>query len=539
MNPLDHRLGRLKIIPNLKTMSTTLWKEKTLSFSPGPVPWDSIWTERLDCGSLPTFLLTETWSPEYSETTVVWIGLSKDRPPNSLSLSAWDGTIGHAVSLIAELFHYRKIYDPLRLLDVKVDPRPCYTSPCYIPPCYTAPRPLILIAEEVHVKNLSNPLISECIPLKGTREILSFCAALPPSYVVFTQSGIFLDDFRLLWDLPMEKTLLALSSRQVPASGNLEDDTPSLDVHDSWVFRSEDLGLELRDFAEGNTGSFGHMLMHTLKNNFRIVNPSLSLITWNSQGPTAPETPSVRPTRVCELKPYWSDKSLRVNNCFQASTSAYDFSMSYFSELYELPGGPVECHELGTIVCVPDLYPPTAGKGPFYRIAKLLLEAQGLYTCLPEEVPLYARFGLTNTLTGEKRLFFSSALVHPPTEFTKEMIGALQRAVSWSPQFISYDGRPVLVLAERETASASLQDALRPAWDLRVLSPEDSFDRILAILSGAWGLIGGVEYAWMLPVGGRLFAPPSAEAAALATNAQLRYIPTSNDTLLDDIADTE
>lgn len=534
MNHLDHRLVRLKIIPNLKTMLTTLWKEKTLSFSPGPVPWDSIWTERLDCGNLPTFLLTETWSPEYSETTVIWIGLSKARPPNSLSLSAWDGTIGHAVSLIAELYHYRKMYDPLHLLDVKVDTTLCYTTLCYIPP-----RPLILIAEEVHVKNLSNPLISECISLKGTREILSFCAALPPSYVVFTQPGIFLDDFRLLWDLPMEKTLLALSSRQIPASGNLEDDTPSLDAHDSWVFRSEDLGLDLTDFAEGNTGSFGFMLMNTLKNNFRIVNPSLSLITWNSQGPTAPETLSLTPTRVCELKPYWSDQSLRVKNCFQASTSAYDFSMSYFSELYELPGGPVECHELGTIVCRPDLCQPLADKGPFYRIAKLLLEAQGVYTCLPEEVPLYARFGLRNTLAGEKRLFFSSALVHPPTEFTKEMIGALQRAVSWSPQFISYDGRPVLVFAERERATASLQDALRPAWDLRVLSPEDSFDRILATLSGAWGLIGGVEYAWMLPVGGRLFAPPSAEAAVLAANAQLRYIPTSNDTLLDDIADTE
>jgi len=526
MLSLKDRLGRLKMIINLKTMLTGLWKEKTLSFSPAPVPWDSIWTDRLDCGNLPTFLLTETWSPEYSETTVIWTGLSKARPPNSLCLSAWDGTTGHAVSLIAELFHYRKIYDPLRLLDVKVD-----TTLCYIPP-----RPLILITEEVHVKNMSNPLISECISLKGTREILSFCAALPPSYIVFTQPGIFLDDFRLLWDLPMEKTILALSSRQVPVSGNLEEDTPSLDVHDSWVFRSEDLGLDLTGFAEGDVGSFDSTLLLMRKHNFRIINPSISLITWNSQGPTSPETPSLKPTRVCELKPFWSDQSLHVKNCFQASTYAYDFSTSYFSELYELPVGPVECHELGTIVCGPDLCPPWEDKGPFYRIAKLLLEAQGVYTCLPQEVPLYARFGLKNTVDG-KRLFFSSALVHPPTEFTKEMIGALQRAVSWSPQFISYDGRPVLVFAQ--TASAHIQDALRPAWDVRLLSPEDSFDRILATISGAWGLIGGVEYAWMLPVGGRLFAPPSAEAAVLAANAQLRYIPTSKDTLLDDIADTE
>jgi hypothetical protein len=265
------------------------------------------------------------------------------------------------------------------------------------------------------------------------------------------------------------------------------------------------------------------------KAKFRIVNPSTSLITWNSQGPTSPETPSLEPTAVCELKPYWSDHSIHVKNCFQASTSAYDFSTSYFSELYELPVGPVECHELGTIICGPH-------QGPFYRIAKLLLEAQGVYTCLREEIPLFTRFGLKNTVEG-KRLFFSSALLHPPTEFTKEMIGALQRAVSWSPQFISYDGRPVLVFAKRATERES--DALRPAWDVRVLSPEDSFDRILATISGAWGLIGGVEYAWMLPVGGRLFAPPSNEGAVVAANAQLRYIPTSNDTLLDDIADTE
>lgn len=503
-------------------MVTTIWKEKTLSFSPAPVPWDSVWTERLDCGSLPTFLLTETWSPEYSETTVVWTGLSNARPPNSLLLTPWDGTIGHAVSLIADLFHYRKIYDPLHLLDDRVS---CTSSRV------TSPRPLVLISEEPHILNMSNPLISECISLKDTREILSFCATLPPSYVVFTRPGIFLDDFRLLWDLPMEKTLLALSSRKVPASGNLEDDTPSLDVHDSWVFRSEDLGLEAID---SDAESFDDIL----KNKLRTVNPSKSLITWRyKEEDISSSSNLLEPTRVCELKPYYSDHSLRVQNCFQAGGIAYDFSTSYFSELYELPVGPVERHELGTIVCGPDLYPPWADKGPFYRIAKLLLEAQGVYTCLPKEISLYTRFGLKNSVAGENRLFFSSALLHPPTEFTKEMISTLRQAVSWSPQFISYDGRPVLVCDE--SVYGTVYDALRPAWDLRVLSPEDPFDRILATISGAWGLIGGVEYAWMLPVGGRLFAPPSAEATVFAANAQLIYIPTSKDTLLDDIADTE
>ena len=164
--------------------------------------------------------------------------------------------------------------------------------------------------------------------------------------------------------------------------------------------------------------------------------------------------------------------------------------------------------------------------------------------CPPEVISLYARFGLTNSIPtlpldqGQVRgVFFTEALVYPPTEYTEEMVSALRNAVNWSSPFISYDGRPALVCED-----ASFEEALRPAWDVRILSPEDSFDRILATLSGAWGLVGSrlLPYSWILPLGARVFDYSASYcfSYAEAKAAHLTYIPTTKATLLDDIADT-
>jgi len=511
----------------LKTMLTaaSLWKEKTLSFSPQPGPWDSVWTEP---GSpLPTFLLTETWRPEYSETTVVWTGVD---PPKgckgryihlhslhlTTELKPWDGSTSHAVSLIAELFFYRNIFDPLHLLP----PAECIS--------YTPPRPLILVTDSREsYEKTRHPLITQRIRVNSPLEFLSLRKTLPLSFIFFTRSSILLDTIKVLWDLPMEKTLLSLLSREIPPSGNLEDDELPLraDHQDSWIIQSEECHW-LSRLDDLSPSAFSYMM---LKNKFLVVNPSKSILTWrispSPHAPLAQEGLHLQPTAISELKLYRSDTPVVVSNCFQMGSHVFDARYSYSGEVYDLPIGSRESYTMGTIVC-------SQGSNPFYSIAKLLLKAQGVYCCSREDIPLYRRFGLTNGIDSQS-LFFTEALVYPPTEFTEEMISALRNAVNWSSTFISYDGRPGIVCED-----ASFEEALRPAWDVRILSPEDTFDRILANLSGAWGLVGNrlIHYSWMLPLGARVFGSASAYAEAKA--ARLTYIHTTKATLLDAIADT-
>jgi hypothetical protein len=118
------------------------------------------------------------------------------------------------------------------------------------------------------------------------------------------------------------------------------------------------------------------------------------------------------------------------------------------------------------------------------------------------------------------------------------MIDALRKAVAWSPEAISHDGRPAFICAD-----ATFEEALRPAWDVRIVSSKDPFDRILANLTGAWGMIYDSslsDYMWMLPQGARVFELSSQDTKAhrFSTVAGLRHIFTTKAKLLDTIADT-
>jgi hypothetical protein len=186
---------------------------------------------------------------------------------------------------------------------------------------------------------------------------------------------------------------------------------------------------------------------------------------------------------------------------------------------------PTAKYDSGTIV--------PAGN-PMFRSAKLLLGSQGVYTG-----PVTRGLGLADPSSAfASRTFFTSALVYPyDDEITPPMIDALRKAVAWSPLVISHDGRPPLVCAD-----ASFEEALRPAWDVRIVQ-EAPFDRILANLTGAWGVIYSpplLDYLWMLPHGARVveLSSQDTEAHRMSTVAGLRHIFTTKAKLLDTLADT-
>ena len=111
------------------------------------------------------------------------------------------------------------------------------------------------------------------------------------------------------------------------------------------------------------------------------------------------------------------------------------------------------------------------------------------------------------------------------------------------PVVVSHDGRLPLICAD-----ATFEEALRPAWDVRDVSPITTlpnipFNRILANVTGAWGVIYSPElldYLWMLPRGARVFELSSQDTKAhrMSTVAGLRHIFTTKAKLLNTLADT-
>jgi len=587
-------------MPRILQTDASVWKEATLSFSHTVTPWDSVWTGELDDGTLPTFLITDIWKPSFSQCALV-LWTSVQPPPkgkNILHLSTvhetyqhikhWDGTTAHAVLLLAELLRYKTIYDPSGRLDgIEL-----------IPITKVPPRPLILVTEEEKYsleKNQHNPLVSQILFLDGPSptfsDVFSLCKTLPPSYVIFTRPGIVLDNFKDLWSITMEKTLLALLSHEVPSSGSLEEDSlpPFSDIQDSWVMRSEDAAAlaDKEQFTIPLTqpkaeSAFAYYM---LREKFVISNPARSLVTW-----TLPRTPSkgqeveapvyhfIHPTGINPMKPLTAVKQdtfrlkqtvegpdatrwmhalskkgiaatlgtselvlttpqpLVVPNCFQTPEGlAFDSSTMYigngkgaqeaWSAIEALV--PTVKYDLGTIVPV--------DSSPIFQLAKLLLSSQGVYSC---SSPHAARFGLT-PIPPAPRIFYRSALVYPfDAEVIPPMIDALRKAVAWNSEAISHDGRPSLICAD-----ATFEEALRPAWDVRIATPNDTFDRILANLTGAWGMIyhpSLFDYVWMLPRGARIFELSSQDTKAhrMSTVAGLRHMFTTKAKLLDTIADT-
>lgn len=607
----------------------SLWKEeKTLSFSATPNVWDSVWKGSLADGSLPTYVITDDCEP-YASCTLILSTAVQETPktPNTLHLptihtlfphlSPWDGTLDHAVLLLAELLGYRRVFTAAQLTHPSL-------HITHIPP-----RPLFLIAEyekESFDKNLRNPYVDRLFlynlpkdfrlhpkvqPIatcKTFADVFAVISTLPLSYVAFTRPGIVLDDWRDLWTIPMKKTLLSLLSYELPSSGNLEERTlpPVSDLQDSWVIRSEDVPSQQFQIPLLHSKSECAFAFRMLQEKFLVVNPARSLVTWRTlPRPPTPLTESpvyhlIHPTGINERKPlvttpvlkekvkrtvegsdatrwlhalskkgislplgtsdytHTSQEMLSLESCVQTvSGLAFDATTMYVGggkgaqeawsteTLYALL--PTECHDVGVIV--PFTGVKTEAECVLHVISKLLLnKLDGVYVCPDWCRDLFAKFGLTSILSQspERHIMYKKAFCYPvDQEVSPCSIRSLRENIPWISEPKLFDGRYSIVCM-----NSSFEEALRGAWDVRVLHEDSTYEQRLANLSGAWGILlaqgqGEGEgqahlWNWMLPLGARVFELSSTDTKAhhLSTVAGLRHIFTTTARLLESIADT-
>ena len=341
----------------------SLWKEKkTLCFSPSSKHYDTVWTGPTD-GAWPTYLITDE-PGSYCDSRLI-LTTHKGEGPNILHLPMgnrlhlptihetfahlpkWDGSIQHAVTLLAELLCYRVVSGP-------------------------EARPLWLItqtnqtqeAQECLERNAENPLIDKIILLQETgiptrksvaiskkvdersigrrltyAEIMRTILTFPPDVlVVFANPTIFLDDWKDLWTLNLENVCLALRRYELPASGNM--DNPELvssaslaDSQDCWVVRAEDVQRHPNpaadlDFPLG-TPACSVFALRMLQKKFVVVNPARSLITWHMGSKAVSETASpihhhVHPTGLNERLPVLRINSKKeiLSSCVQGPDAA-------------------------------------------------------------------------------------------------------------------------------------------------------------------------------------------------------------------------
>jgi hypothetical protein len=580
----------------------SLWKEeKTLSYCQDPNVWDSVWTGPLSDGSFPTYLLSETYSHEYTRLLVL-TGAPVQKP-NVLHLptigdqfphlDAWDGTTEHAVILLAQLLRYRKIYNPSGSSGYSG------TVPGTIPVTQDPPRPLFLLTTKE--PPMKNPLITKVILLPRNptfADVFRIMQTLPRSFVVFTRPGIVLDDWKDLWAIPMKKTLLAVLSH----TGDNFDDPQTLPIansQDAWVMRSEDAPLSPHfTIPIDRTGSESAFAYRMLQEKFLVVNPARSLITW-ARDPVKTTSPVespvyhfIHPTGINDMKPVitWSTKKqsfvrvvkgddaprflhmlskqgislslgsseytvtiqdpLSLTHCFQTlSGLTFDSNTMYIGNgkgaqeawskesLYALL--PTHCVPFGYSVAFPESL--CREDCILYVVSKLLLLQDvcegGSYVCPPDYSHIFDAFRL------------HARLPYTPDSYifySKALCYPVDRELS--PQMVdrlrksvgwieSIQGASIVCMVPLDT------EPLRRAWDVRVIDPDTlSLNELIAQLSGAWGVVCGESYGWnwILPRGSHVFQLSASDTRAhhLSTIAGLNHTFTTADKVLESIADT-
>ena len=330
----------------------SLWKEKkTLSFSgTASKHYDTVWTGRID-GAWPTYLITEEAPSDCDSRLILTTSEISQEGKNILHLPTihetfghlpkWDGTIEHAVTLLAELLCYRVVYD-------KPKGRPLWLITQISKKEETTPLE----------RNLENPLIDKIILLQekptgiknveeriiGKRltyaDVMRAIMTFPPEVlVVFANPTIFLDDWKDLWTLNLENVCLALRSYELPASGDMENPefngsgSASLaDSQDCWVVRAEDVqrtnAVADLDFPLG-TPACSVFALRMLQKKFLVVNPARSLITWRMGPKVVSHTASpihhhVHPTGLNDRLPVLKLDSKKeiLSSCVQGPDAA-------------------------------------------------------------------------------------------------------------------------------------------------------------------------------------------------------------------------
>ena len=571
----------------------SLWKEeKTLSYSHKRLVWDSVWTGRLEDGSLPTYYIGEP-TPEYASCTLILSTSASPSPPqeNILHLSSltetfphldpWTGTTDHAVILLASLLRYRRIYSETLTTD-SVTREP--------------PLPLYYITYRGEINCLpmlkAHPLIHKVIVLEPDSvtyaDIFRTIQTLPPCLVAFGNPNVYLDTaWKDLWSIPMKGTLLALLACE---SKNQDDPDvqPISNSQDTWVIRSQDVpDPSSFDLPLGYLGSESTFAYRMLQNRFLVVNPARSLLTWKIPAPKtatmvkSPVYHYIHPTGINDMKPVltcptetialrrtvegpdatrWlhkmskkgmaiplgtseytltTPKPLHLSYCFQTMSGlAFDVNAMYIGNA----AGAQEAWSQPLYAMLPTRSYPSGSivhmncKRREDYVLHVLPKVVDSHVCPDEYVPIAKLFGRkTLPYIPDSYAVFKHATCAPVDyTITPAHIVTLREAVSWSPRI-----DPELSIV----CTGSYPEALHRAWKVRILYPTDSIEVIIGKVTGAWGMVctsDTYHWSWLLPEGARVFELSATSDAAhhLSTVAGLRHIFTREDKLLDSIADT-
>jgi hypothetical protein len=535
----------------------SLWKEKkTLSFS-GTYSkhYDTVWTDRLSDGSWPTFLISDTAVPECR----LVLSTSISKAPNTLHLpsihetfahlSPWDGSVEHAVNLLAELLCYRVVTEE-------------------------AGPPLWLITsyeKETLARNLENPLIDKIILLNKEpcysnveerivknltyAHIIETIKTFPPNVLVaFAHSDIFFDSWKDLWTLNLENVCLALRAYELPPSGDMENPElrePFAEFQDTWVVRAEDVQkLDIADFVDipfGASKADSVFALRMLQKKFLIVNPARSLVTWHRRQRTitkedivkSPMYHHIHPTGLNERKPLLrltSKKEVReisvrgpdaagwvhrlskkgiskilgtttvtvdvpdvfvVKNCFQTPTGlAFDANTMYigscpgaqerWSQDPLYPMLPTEQCELGLVAPLPV---DTSQESFLHYFAKLLLlKASAPAEAVyicPAEKGFASLFGLTVKHPSDYIVYKEAYCLPVSNEWSRAEVAAI-RSTHWTPA-IRTTGYPTIVLME--DAGLAYEEPLRRGYDVKVVYPGMQIEKLIAFFLGASAVV--------------------------------------------------
>jgi len=145
-------------------------------------------------------------------------------------------------------------------------------------------------------------------------------------------------------------------------------------------------------------------------------------------------------------------------------------------------------------------------------------------------------------------IWCEEAVVHPVSDnvvVLKEDVDALRKMVNWKETPCETGGRLRIVIMEDGFDATELEDILDRAWDLHIVYPTTSAERMQDVLSGAWGIVCGsgiqsTGWNWLLPFGAKVFeivqkGCSSGIEISAASGLEHRFVSNSVDSICKEI----
>jgi len=368
--------------------------------------------------------------------------------------------------------------------------------------------------------------------------------------VVFANADIFIDaSFKELWSLNLEDKFLALLRYEFDGSDTAKIFGPRADSQDTWIVRSDDVKRRARSSWSGMNFQFGKMgcdnavAMEMMRQKFLVINPAQTIRTYHVHGSEIRNYSKtdvvdatlfhyVKPTAIHDLIPEFKvPEILELKSpCFQTtdglvfdSTKMYIGSSDYAKNAWSTANihGLMPTLEVDKALIVP--WPPGAENSRELYCLKYMSKILRLWNISPGEFFGYDgkschevlkmfkwnRPSLPVIQREEDSVIWAKeglALFDTSDPVSKEDISALRKYVRAS---LPIDKRKIVIVegAMRSKEVLALEAALDD-YDVHVVYPSSSLERIMDVYNGAWGIVCSDSesyWNWLLPEGAYVF----------------------------------